>query len=122
MPNYLGVDYGTKRIGLAWSDELAIALPIGSFPGVEEATWRNKIEEIISEKKIDEIIVGYPIHMNGEVGVRAKEVDEFINELEDLFKLPVHRIDERLTSMAAEERLGKRSAKKRNIIRGILML
>ena len=65
------------------------------------------------EKKIDEIIVGYPIHMDGTVGVRAIEVDRFIAELENTFKLSVFRVDERLTSMAAEEGLGKRSAKKK---------
>ena len=54
MPNYLGVDYGTKRIGLAWADELGIALPIGAFPGVDQPDWKNKISEVIGEKKIDE--------------------------------------------------------------------
>ena len=113
MPNYLGVDYGTKRIGLAWADELGIALPIGAFPEWISRIWKNKIGEVIGEKKIDEIIVGYPIHMDGTVGVRAKEVDRFIAELENTFKLSVFRVDERLTSMAAEEGLGKRSAKKK---------
>mgnify|MGYP003706604965 CR=1 FL=1 len=113
MPNYLGVDYGTKRIGLAWADELGIALPIGAFPGVGQPDWKNKIGEVIGEKKIDEIIVGYPIHMDGTVGVRAKEVDRFIEELEHTFNLSVYRVDERLTSMAAEEGLGKRLTKKK---------
>ena len=58
MPNYLGVDYGTKRIGLAWADELGIALPIGAFPGVDQPDWKNKIGEVIGEKKIDEINSG----------------------------------------------------------------
>jgi putative Holliday junction resolvase len=113
MPNYLGVDYGTKRIGLAWADELGIALPIGAFPGVDQPDWKNKIGKVIGEKKIDEIIVGYPIHMDGTVGVRAIEVDRFIAELENTFKLSVFRVDERLTSIAAEEGMGKRSAKKK---------
>ena len=113
MPNYLGVDYGTKRIGLAWADELGIALPIGAFPGVDQPHWKNKIGEVIGEKKIDEIIVGYPIHMDGTGGVRAIEVDRFIAELENTFKLSVFRVDERLTRVAAEEGLAKRSAKKK---------
>ena len=113
MPNFLGVDYGTKRIGLAWADELGIALPIGAFPGVDQPDRKNKIGKVIGEKKIDEIIVGYPIHMDGTVGVRAIEVDRFIAELENTFKLSVFRVDERLTSVAAEEGLGKWSAKKK---------
>ena len=51
--------------------------------------------------------------MDGTVGVRAIEVDRFIAELENTFKLSVFRVDERLTSMAAEDGLGKRSAKKK---------
>ena len=113
MPNYLGVDYGTKRTGLAWADDLGIALPIGAIPGVEEHGWVEKFGEVVLEKKIDEIIVGYPIHMDGTVGRRANEVDLFIVVLEENFNLPVHRVDERLTSLAAEDAFSKKSAKRK---------
>ncbi len=113
MPNYLGVDYGTKRIGLAWADELGIALPIGAFPGVDDSSYLEKFREVVEQKKINEIIVGYPIHMDGTVGIRAKEVDIFIKTIEETFKIPVHRVDERLTSVAAEQAIGKQSAKKK---------
>lgn len=113
MPNYLGVDYGTKRIGLAWADDLGIALPIGAFPGVDDHSYLENLREVVDQKKINEIIVGYPIHMDGTVGVRAKEVDIFIKVLEEAFKIPIHRVDERLTSLAAEEAMGKQSAKKK---------
>ena len=113
MPNYLGVDYGTKRIGLAWADDLGIALPIGAFPGVDDHSYLDKLREGVDQKKINEIIVGYPIHMDGTVGVRAKEVDIFIKVLEEAFKIPIHRVDERLTSLAAEEAMGKQSVKKK---------
>ena len=111
MPNYLGVDYGTKRIGLAWSDELGIALPIGAFPGVDDPSYLEKLREVVDQKKINEIIVGYPIHMDGTPGVRAKEVDVFINSLEEVFEIPVHRVDERLTSLTAEQAIGKKNSK-----------
>ena len=113
MPNYLGVDYGTRRTGLAWADDLGIALPIGAIPGVKEDGRVEKFGEVVVEKKIDEIIVGYPIHMDGTVGKRANEVDLFIMGLEEKFKLPVHRVDERLTSLAAEEAIGRKSGKKK---------
>lgn len=113
MPNYLGVDYGTKRIGLAWADDLGIALPIGAFPGVDDHSYLEKLREVVNQKKINEIIVGYPIHMDGTVGVRAKEVDIFIEVLEEAFKIPIHRVDERLTSVAAEQAMGKQSARKK---------
>ena len=54
-------------------------------------------------------MVGYPIHMDGKVGKRAGEVDRFVGILEREFKRPVHRIDERLTSLAAEEAMGRKA-------------
>ena len=113
MPVYLGIDYGTKRIGLAWADELGIALPIGAVPGVDDQSYLDRIADLIEAKEVNELIVGYPIHMNGTVGVRAKEVDVFIATLEKSFAMPVHRVDERLTSLAAEESLGVQSKKKK---------
>ena len=109
MPVYLGVDYGTKRIGLAWADELGISLPLESIPGVElEGCW-EEFERVVKERKITEVVVGYPIHMDGEVGIRAKEVDSFISNITTKFHLPVFRIDERLTSVAAAESLSVKS-------------
>ena len=113
MPVYLGIDYGTKRIGLAWADELGIALPIGAVPGVDDQSYLDRIADLIEAKGVTELIVGYPIHMDGTVGVRAKEVDVFIATLEKSFAMPVHRVDERLTSLAAEESLGVQSKKKK---------
>jgi len=113
MPVYLGIDYGTKRIGLAWADELGIALPIGAVPGVDDQSYLDRIADLIEAKEVNELIVGYPIHMDGTVGVRAKEVDAFIATLEKSFAMPVHRVDERLTSLAAEESLGVQSNKKK---------
>ena len=113
MPVYLGIDYGTKRIGLAWADELGIALPIGAVPGVDDQSYLDRIADLIEAKEVNELIVGYPIHMDGTVGVRAKEVDVFIATLEKSFAMPVHRVDERLTSLAAEESLGVQSNKRK---------
>ena len=113
MPVYLGIDYGTKRIGLAWADELGIALPIGAVPGVDDQSYLDRIADLIEAKEVNELIVWYPIHMDGTVGVRAKEVEVFIATLEKSFAMPVHRVDERLTSLAAEESHGVQSKKKK---------
>jgi len=113
MPNtYLGIDYGTKRMGLAWADELLISLPIGAIPGLNcEGCWDGLASEI-EKRQITEIVVGYPIHMDGTKGKRAQEVDAFIENLQARFGLPVHRVDERLTSATARETVGgKISAK-----------
>lgn len=114
MPTYLGVDYGTKRIGLALADELGIALPLGTIPGVDFSDWLEKMKQVMNERKVDELVIGYPIHMDGVVGKRAKEVDVFVSELAKEFNLPVHRVDERLTSVAAAESIqGKAKGKKK---------
>ena len=112
MPNYLGIDYGTKRIGLAWADELLISLPAGAIPGVEcKGCWEELTDEI-KKRSISELVVGYPVHMDGKVGKRAEEVDRFIEQLEKHFKLPVHRVDERLTSEAARQTVGGKNTPK----------
>jgi len=112
MPNYLAIDYGTKRIGLAWADDLLIPLPVTAIPGIDESgCWDALISEV-KKRSITDLVVGYPIHMDGRVGIRAKEVDRFVEEIEKRLKLPVHRVDERLTSVSARESLGNRSSKK----------
>lgn len=92
---------------------MGIALPIGAVPGVDDDSYLDHIADLIEAKGVTELIVGYPIHMDGTVGVRAKEVDVFIATLEKSFAMPVHRVDERLTSLAAEESLGVTSNKKK---------
>ena len=113
MPTYLGIDYGTKRIGLALADELGIALPLGTIPGVDFPGWIEEMKRVVNERGVDELVIGYPIHMDGVVGKRAKEVDTFISELMEKISLPVHRVDERLTSVAAAESIQKKPKGKR---------
>jgi len=113
MSNYLGIDFGTKRMGLAWSDDLNIALPIGAIPGVDSKECMKNLSQEIEQRKIDQIVIGYPIHMDGKKGKRTEEVDHFITELKEEFGLVIHRVDERLTSHAAEQALGKKAKTKK---------
>ena len=108
MPTYLGIDYGTKRIGLALADELGIALPLGTIPGVDFTEWIEEMKKVVKDRRVDELVIGYPIHMDGVVGKRAKEVDTFISGLTENISLPVHRVDERLTSVAAAESIQRK--------------
>lgn len=96
--NFLGIDYGEKRIGLAFADELGIAMPLPAATASTKADRMDFIAAIISERKVGALIVGYPYNMDGSIGPKAKEVDAFIATLEERFKLPVYRVDERLTS------------------------
>jgi putative Holliday junction resolvase len=69
------------------------------------------IESMIQQRRAQALVVGYPLNMDGSVGFKAKEVDAFIEELEKRFRLPVHRVDERLSSHSVEQ--GLRGQKKK---------
>ena|SRR5581483_12407186 len=102
----LGIDYGEKRVGLALSDEsqtfareLAILSPKDFF---------NQINQIIHENQVDQIVLGWPLNMNGEETKKTKEVAEFKIKLEQMTNLAVHTADERLSSVMAEKIVGKK--------------
>ena len=99
--NYLGIDYGEKRVGLSFGDELGLALPIDAATQAKKKARYQYIGEIIKERKVHEIVVGYPINMDGSIGFKAQEVDLFIIDLENRFGLKIHRFDERLSSKQA---------------------
>ena len=103
--NYLGIDWGEKRIGLAFADDVGIAMPLPAAVAASKKERMRHIEAMLTQRKAEELVVGYPLNMNGTVGFKAKEVDEFITELEKRFRLPIHRIDERLSSHAVEQGL-----------------
>ncbi|MGB0334423.1 MAG: Holliday junction resolvase RuvX [Opitutales bacterium] len=103
--NYLGIDWGEKRIGLAYADEIGIAMPLPAAVAASKKERMRHIDSMIRERRIDTLVVGYPLNMDGSIGFKAREVDAFITELEKRFTLPVHRIDERLSSHSVEQGL-----------------
>lgn len=105
MPKYLGIDYGRKRIGLAFADEVGVSVPIPAIPGTELEGWQDALVVVMEVREAEELVVGYPLNMDGSVGTRAREVDVFAAELEKLFGVPVHKSDERLTTHAAREEI-----------------
>jgi putative Holliday junction resolvase len=109
--NYLGIDWGEKRIGLAHADDVGIAVPLPAAKAATKKARLQHIEEMIKMRRIHEIICGYPLNMDGSGGTRAKEVDVFIGEIEKRFGLPVHRIDERLSSHSVEQGLKQQKKK-----------
>jgi putative Holliday junction resolvase len=98
----LGLDVGSKRIGIAISDLLGI-----TAQGQETLQRQNKrldferLGKLIREHEIAEIVVGYPLRMSGAEGVQAEKMQRFAEELRERFQLPVHLWDERLTSAEA---------------------
>ena len=79
MPRVLGVDHGTKRIGIAVSDELKmIAQPLEYIPAEPQESFWESFSKIIREKSVDQIIVGMPRNMNGTYGPAAEKVKVFV--------------------------------------------
>ncbi|HEX3728877.1 MAG TPA: Holliday junction resolvase RuvX [Opitutaceae bacterium] len=98
----LGIDYGTRRIGLAYGDELGVAIPLPALLEADPAKRRKALLGVVRERKVTDLVLGYPYNMDGTVGFKAKEVDAFAVSLEAETGLPIHRVDERLTSDEAE--------------------
>lgn len=114
--NYLGVDYGRKRVGLSFAEgELGIAVPLPAIVNQQAGSVFEKIGQLARERRIGEIVIGYPLHMDGRKGKRTDEVDEFIRGLEKRLNLKVHRVDERLSTSRVEsdfKAMGRKVSKK----------
>lgn len=108
MPVYLGIDYGEKRVGLSHGDDLgfAFALPAAVEPD-SEARFARLADEI-RRRRVTDLVVGYPLRLDGSRSRVTDAVDRFVGELERRFGLPVHKVDEALSSVAASEALGQR--------------
>jgi putative Holliday junction resolvase len=104
----LGIDYGTKRVGLAHGDDIGVATPLAALVDADaDVRWR-KLGELIRARRITDLVLGYPYNMDGTVGFKAKEVDAFAAQLRAEFALPVHLVDETLTSAEAESSIAKK--------------
>lgn len=103
----MGLDFGAKTVGVAISDPLLItAQGIEIIRRKEENKLRKtlaRIEELIVEYEVEEIVLGLPKHMNDTLGVRVELSYEFKEKLERRTGLPVHMWDERLTTVAADK-------------------
>lgn len=100
----LALDLGEKRIGLALSDELGLTaqgLPTLSRKNIKEDIV--SIRKVITEGGVDEILVGWPLNLNGSENRQTKFVSEFIEVLKKNFNLPIKTYDERLTSLMVEK-------------------
>lgn len=103
----MGLDFGSKTVGVAISDPLLItAQGIEIIRRKEENKLRQtlaRIEELIVEYGVEEIVLGYPKNMNNTEGVRVELTKEFQDKLERRTGLPVYLWDERLTTVAADK-------------------
>lgn len=116
----LGLDIGSKRIGVAVSDELGL-----TAQGLETLACTNpendirRILQLVVLWSVDEIVVGMPYNLNGTEGPQARKVRAFIERITDNVSVPVHEWDERLSTVAAERTLLEADmsrAKRRKVI------
>jgi putative holliday junction resolvase len=102
----LGLDVGSRRIGLAISDPLGI-----TAQGLETLQRRNKradfaaLAEVIKKYEVRQVVIGLPLRMSGEAGTQSAKMQEFAEEFRKYFGIPVHLWDERLTSAEANRLL-----------------
>lgn len=114
----LGLDYGSKTVGVAVSD------PLGLTAQRLDTIWRKqenklrqtlaRIKELVDEYQIEQIILGYPKNMNNTVGERAEKALEFKEMLEKRTGLPVIMWDERLTTVEADRTLMEAGVRREN--------
>ena len=108
----LALDYGTKRVGVAVSDEMKmIAQPLEFIPAHPFEKLVLRLKKIISEKEVEQIVVGMPRNMNGSYGDAARAVNAFIVALNEAIVMPITTWDERLTSTQANRFLAEGKVK-----------
>jgi putative Holliday junction resolvase len=116
----LGLDYGSRRIGVAVCDELGMIAQ-----GVVTVARKNRkadieaIAELVGRHGVGQIIIGYPIRLDGSEGIQCEKINRFVRRLEARLSLPVIRWDETCSTKEAEEVLrqtGIRPEKRRGVI------
>ncbi|HRE05347.1 MAG TPA: Holliday junction resolvase RuvX [Opitutaceae bacterium] len=105
----LGIDYGTKRVGLSYGDEIGVATPLPALLGLTESERMEALATLIQKRRITTLVVGWPLNMDDSAGPKAIEAQRFAERLHQRFSLPVHLVDERLTSSEAESTIPKQN-------------
>lgn len=117
---YLGVDFGTKHLGLAISDEMGIIA--GKYQTIDRKGIKTDLETlktIIKKEGVQAVIVGYPKNMDGSKGDTARKVEDFVSSLKGYIDIQVDTWDERLSSVSAEKALingNVRRSKRKKVI------
>lgn len=101
----LAVDFGEKRIGLALGGPDEVAIPLTTLRRRSDRQAVHAIRDIAREKEVGRLVVGEPRRLDGGVGDAARRTRAFAAKLERATGLPVTLVDEKLTSIAAEDRL-----------------
>lgn len=102
----LALDLGSKTVGLAVSDALGLtAQPLPTLRRRNRRADLERIRELVDAYQVERVLVGHPLHLKGYAGERAREAERFARWLQRGLKLPVTLVDERLTTVEAEQLL-----------------
>ena len=102
----LGLDFGSKRIGVAGCDRTGLIA--SGITTIERRSFEQDVEqirEIVNERQVQVLVMGLPYSMDGSLGFQARQVQKFTKRLAKALNLPVEYMDERLTSFQAEQLL-----------------
>lgn len=103
MGRVLGIDYGTRRIGVAISDELKlIAQGLETIERTDQSMSLIRIKELVKRYDVERVVIGYPLSLGGKAGRSARGVAEFAERLKAAVGLPVELVDERFSSVQAQ--------------------
>lgn len=112
----LALDFGEKRTGVAVGETLTGSTrPLDTLSTRDGAQDFDAIEQLIKEYQAEALVVGLPLHMDGSEQAITNQVRKFARRLEGRFHLPVHLVDERLSSYEAEQQLEQQADKKTGI-------
>ncbi len=117
--NVLGIDYGEKRVGLSWGDDIGVASPVKAATQATQEERLAYIGEVIKLRRIDRLVLGYPYNMDGSAGFKAREVEAFAELLEKRFGMKAHFVDETLTSEAAAAEMMMNRKEKREMRKSV---
>ena len=102
----MSLDVGSRTIGIACSDALLMtAQGIETIRRTSLEKDFNRLQELIAEYEVHELVVGMPKNMNGTKGERAEKTEEFVEKMKEVIDLPVTYWDERLSTVMAERQL-----------------
>lgn len=102
----LGLDVGKKRVGVAGCDRTGlISTPLTTLKRTSFQRDVEQLRQLTQEREVQVLVVGLPYSMDGTLGTQARQVQKFAQQLGNALQLPVEYVDERLTSIEAEEQL-----------------
>lgn len=109
----VGIDFGTRRIGLAYGDDLGVATPLPALVDADPAARWQSLLAVLRQRRATDLVLGLPLNMDDTAGPKAREAEALAVKLRGETGLAVHLVDERLTSYEAESTIAK--AKRRDV-------